>query len=920
LINDVSLAVLAVLAGFLMWRFFKRYRERGRLLDELARTRDEIRTTLYSIGEGVVTADSEGRIRQINPLAERLLGWTEAEACGKPSADILKVVNEKTGAVVENPIARVLREGRSVELEEQCALVARDGRVFPISDSAAPIRGKDGSVTGVALVFRDQSADRAAQRELQTERDTLRAILDASPAAIIVVDESETVKDANLAAERLFDVRLGESDDRPLCAFLGCANAADEADQGRAIYCPTCVLRQALREVISTGQGVFDREVEYPCRMPGRESRRWISISAVEAKLDERRCLLIALNDVTRHRQTEAALKRIEWMLSKKPSAYGAEQAAARQTDADNAQERVSPDCRIGSAVSLAMLANIVSEFLELLGTASAVYEADGACVYQRSESGWCRLLAGILSEGEGSERRADGSAPGAPAKDGAAGWVVCAREARTRRAPCEMTCPGGMRLYTVPILVRGAVIGTIGFVYGDPTRDPIRIRELSDAYQLDFDELLREANAYDTRPHYIIEMAKGRLQTAAWLIGSLVETRQAEVERAKLETQFRHAQKMEAIGRLAGGIAHDFNNILQGIIGYGELLVERVPLAGEAQEFAREILVEAKRAATLTRQLLVFARRQASDPSVMDLNEAVIATLKMLRRLLGEDIELCWTPAAGRCLVKFDLSQLEQVLANLAVNARDAIDGVGRIALETAVVDVDRDASRFGRKPGRYVRLTFSDNGCGIEPAVMEHLFEPFFTTKTLGQGTGLGLATVYGIVEQNGGFITVASEKGQGTAFSIYLPEQTSEPVHPLPVPDQASEPHLFGTETILIVDDEEALLRSAKRMIESLGYSVLSASSPEEALRVAQSYHHEIHLLLTDVVMPGMSGRDLWLKLESSRPNMRCVFMSGYTANIIAQRGTLNAGISFLQKPFSKAALASKLREVLAAPLPS
>jgi PAS domain S-box-containing protein len=901
------------LATVLIGKVLADQRARVRFTAALQSNREELRTTLYSIGDGVVTADGEGRLRQLNPEAEKLLGWTEAEACGKHYGEVFRLVGEKTRDVVENPIERVLREGRIIGLANHTLLLARDGREIPIADSGAPIRNKEGELTGVVLVFRDQSAERAAQRTLQVERDNLRAIMKASPVAIIVLDESECVKDANPAAERLFGRRLSELSDRSCGAFLGCCNPSPDAACGHTANCPSCTLRNTLHEVLATGQCVYDREMEYVCLGQGAERRRWLLFSMVEVALDGSRYLLAALSDLTRYRQTEEALKRIEWMLSKKPPKPEAERALASGAAGGEDGECSSSGGRIGTSVGREMLANIVSEYLDLLGTAFAIHEADGSCVFKRSESGWCRLLdRGMCVRRETAARAQDVAAGSLLC--GQLAWEACSKEAMASRAPAELGCLCGMRLYAVPILMRGDVIGAICFIYGDPTRDPARIRLLADEYRLDYDELLREAYAYDARPPYIIEMAKGRLQTSAWLIGSLAEARQAEAEHAKLEAQFRHSQKMEAIGRLAGGVAHDFNNILQGIIGYGELLVERLPEADESQEFAREIVVEGKRAATLTRQLLAFARKQASDPKVLDLNEAVVATLKMLRRLLGEDIELRWVPATERCLVKVDPSQLEQILANLAVNSRDAIDGVGRITLETQTVTLDEAESALipGCRPGRYVLLLFSDDGCGMDQTVMEHLFEPFFTTKVRGRGTGLGLATVYGIVDQSGGLISVTSEPGKGTAFKIYLPEQAADHVEAVAMPLGDLQP--TGTETVLIVDDEETLLRSARRILEGLGYTVLAAGSPEEAIRVAQSYHQEIHVLLTDVVMPGMSGRDLWLRLEALRPRMKCVFMSGYTANIIAQRGTLNAGVRFLQKPFTKAALAHKLREAL------
>ena len=404
-------------------------------------------------------------------------------------------------------------------------------------------------------------------------------------------------------------------------------------------------------------------------------------------------------------------------------------------------------------------------------------------------------------------------------------------------------------------------------------------------------------------------------LDTLSEVKTALKESEQTKDSQHRIDVQCLQAQKMEAVGRLAGGIAHDFNNILQAIIGYSELLLEKLPEKGEAYDFANEIVVESKRAVTLTRQLLTCAGKQMVDPKVFDLNASVAVMPKMLRRLLDEEIDLVLSPDREPCFIKMDAGQIDQILSNLAANARDAMKGTGKVVIETGRETFDelRCSLNPGYVPGRYVTLTVTDNGCGMEHATQERLFEPFFTTKERGKGTGLGLATVYGIVKQNSGYITVRSEPGQGSAFTIYLPEQTAPEV---PTDTQPAKRDDTPSEraTVLIVDDEESLLRAGRRMLEGLGYTVLTAAGPEEAMRVVTTYPYEIHALLTDVVMPGMSGRDLWRKVEPLRPSTKCIYMSGFTANIIAQRSALDKSVNFLQKPFSKAALGDKLREVL------
>ncbi len=404
--------------------------------------------------------------------------------------------------------------------------------------------------------------------------------------------------------------------------------------------------------------------------------------------------------------------------------------------------------------------------------------------------------------------------------------------------------------------------------------------------------------------------------QMTAFLAGIQVisDRKRAEEERKKLEDQLRVAQKMEAIGSLAGGVAHDFNNMLGVILGHADLALMTLgpdqPLSGAL----REIRSAAERSANLTRQLLAFARKQTVAPRVLDLNEAMEGMLKMLRRLIGEDVELSWLPGAGLWPVRVDPSQIDQVMANLCVNARDAIDGVGRIGIETgnAVLDAGYCAAHRGAVPGEYVRITVSDSGCGMDGNVKEHLFEPFFTTKEKSKGTGLGLATVYGIVKQNNGYISIDSEPGRGSTFSIYLPRHVGK-VEPVPAQDPA-EPALRGRETILLVEDEPANLKLTREMLERQGYTALPAGTPGEADRIAAEHAGEIHLLVTDVVLPGMNGRELARKLQSLHPHLKCLFISGYTADIIVHQGVLDEGIHFLAKPFTAAVLARKVREVL------
>ncbi len=396
-----------------------------------------------------------------------------------------------------------------------------------------------------------------------------------------------------------------------------------------------------------------------------------------------------------------------------------------------------------------------------------------------------------------------------------------------------------------------------------------------------------------------------------------VTERRRDDEERAKLQAQLAQAQKIEAIGRLAGGVAHDFNNMLVVILANAELAQKQLESTSPLASHLEQIHRAAVHSAELTRQLLAFARKQTISPQVLDLNQTVEDTLRMLRRLLGEDIELSWRPGAGVGAVRMDPAQVEQILTNLCVNARDAISGAGaagRITIETGrrrLAEDDRRAiGTVG--PGDYAVLRVGDTGCGMDPASLEQLFEPFFTTKVLGRGTGLGLSTVHGIVTQNGGQIEVRSQRGCGTTFEILLP------CHTLPAEseDAVGEPATGerGSERVLVVEDEPSVLRVTSILLDSLGYRVVAAAGPVEALRLAREHSDELDLLMTDLVMPEMNGRELARQVQGLHPRIRCLFVSGYTADVIAHRGILERGVHFLAKPFTRAELAAKVREVL------
>jgi signal transduction histidine kinase len=390
-------------------------------------------------------------------------------------------------------------------------------------------------------------------------------------------------------------------------------------------------------------------------------------------------------------------------------------------------------------------------------------------------------------------------------------------------------------------------------------------------------------------------------------------ERRQAQDALLKTEEQLRQSQKMEAIGRLAGGVAHDFNNILSVIMSYGELLLMDLPAGDRMREDVEEICKAGKRAADLTRQLLMFSRQQVLEPRVLDLNEVLASVDKMLQRILGADVALATVKGAGLGRVRCDPTSIEQVLMNLVVNARDAMPTGGKLTLETSNVELSDEYVRAhtGARPGPHVLLAVTDTGIGMDQRMLERIFEPFFTTKQMGKGTGLGLSTVFGIVQQNRGSVAVVSEVGRGTTFRVYLPRVTA-PVDPVTLAPGLSS--VRGTETILLVDDDEQVRHVARAILTRHGYVVLEARDAAHAIARAEATPAPIHLLLTDVVMPDMSGPDLAKRLAVTRPEMKVLCMSGYTDDTIIRHGVVESRVAYVQKPVTPESLSRRVREVL------
>jgi PAS domain S-box-containing protein len=405
----------------------------------------------------------------------------------------------------------------------------------------------------------------------------------------------------------------------------------------------------------------------------------------------------------------------------------------------------------------------------------------------------------------------------------------------------------------------------------------------------------------------------RGEVVAATLCATNITARKRAEEVEARLQEQLRQLQKLESIGRLAGGVAHDFNNLLTSMLGFVDLARRSLPSDSPAIEFLEGAAEAARRGGTLTQQLLAFARKQIVHPTVVAINPIIEAMVPMIGRLVGEDLEVSLALADMPDRVKVDVGNLEQVIMNLVVNARDAVVGTGRITIETGVVRLDADAARdHGTAPGERVFFAITDTGSGMSKQVAARAFEPFFTTKPIGKGTGLGLSMCEGIVRQAGGHITVDSEPGRGSTFRVFLPRATDEPSAPTTRAAVASP--VRGRETLLLVEDEALILRMAKRVLTELGYTVLTASDGREALEVLERHVGDVQLLITDVVMPRMSGRELAARVTALRPNVRVLYSSGYTADAIGEDGVLGDGINFLAKPYMPSKLADAVRDAL------
>ncbi|HHW87245.1 MAG TPA: GAF domain-containing protein [Chloroflexi bacterium] len=792
---------------------------------ELARHAEELRyaVTLHSIGEGVIATDARGNITLLNPVAEALTGWPQAEASGRPCNEVFTIIDEESLAPVANPVEVVLRERRIVALGNHTLLRDRHGAIRPIADAASPILAANGDMLGVVLVFRDQSAERAAKRALEQSEARLRAMLAAIPDLIFRIDHEYRFLDFQVSDPARLMV--------PPEQFLG---------KRTFEVLPTEIAEGGARAVDRALSSGVMQVYEYTLDLP--EGRAWF----------EQRIAPISATEVIAITRDVSDIRRNEAMMQ------------ARLRLLEFANDHPLSD----------LLTKTLDEVSALVNSPIGFYHFVEPDQRTLSLQAWSTRTLREFCTAEGKELH--------DAIDRAGVWADAVRQRQPIihdnyvSPPNHRGTPAGHVLLTrelvVPILRQDQVVAVLG-VGNKPA-------------------------AYTASDVALVSY----LADVAWEI----------VQRKRVEEA--QAQKLETIGQLAGGVAHDFNNMLAVILMRSEMALQEVSPASPLYRHLNEIHSTGQRSAELTRKLLGFARKQMIAPRVLDLNDVIAGMLRMLQRLIGENIDLQWLPGSALWPIKMDPSQIDQILVNLCVNARDAIADTGVIKIQTENIQIDEGYAALHPPlmAGNYVMLTIADNGSGMSPEVLSHVFEPFFTTKEVGRGTGLGLATVYGIVQQNHGHILVYSEQNFGTTFKLFFPSEDAASLDAAALL-RVETPRGHG-ERVLVVEDELPVLEMSAESLRTLGYTVWTAATPAAALSLASAQPDAIDLLITDVIMPEMNGSDLAQRIAQSQPGVKCLYMSGYPANFVTQRGVLETGVHFISKPFTLHQLAVAVRHAL------
>lgn len=793
----LGLGATMIAALGMAWQRYakKQYQAAFRAEAERRQSEARYRTTLMSVGDGVIACDRDGRVTLLNPVAEVLTGWLQDDACGKSLAEVFVIVNEETRLPVENPVERVLREGIVVGLANHTLLLTPQGAEFPIADSGAPIFDEQERITGAVLVFRDQTEERKTEAALRQAHDQLERAEEMAGMGCWEFDFKSRTVWASPSARRIY----------------GLDNAIWTIESVQSIPLPEyrSDLNRALKALVQNGEAY---DVEFRILRPSDGALVDIRSQAEYYREEEK--VFGVIHDITAQKRAAVELLESE---SRYRSLFQNNHAVMLLVDPEN----------------------------------GAIVDANPAAVRYY---GWSReqLLAKRVSD--------------------------------------------------------------INILSPEEIKAALERARSARQNSFEFRHRLADGSIRD------VEVLAGAIQVGGRdrlysIVHDITERKEAEEKQGRLQEQLLLAQKLESVGRLAGGVAHDLNNLLSPILGYSELLQAELPEPDKRHDYVGYIIQAGIRARDLIQQLLAFGRKQTLVMETVDLNEVASGFAKLLRRTIREDIAIQMVTSPGLPAVRVDTGQIEQVIMNLVVNAQDALPEGGKITIETAVVELDQEyaASHAGVTPGRYVVMTVADTGFGMESEVREQIFTPFFTTKEKGKGTGLGLATTYGIVKQHGGHIWVYSEPGQGTTFKIYLPAAESAPEPKVSEP-AASPAIASGSETVMVVEDNDMVRQLTVDVLSRRGYVVLEASGGEECLQKLGELSAPLDLLITDVVMPEMNGKMLYKQAAQLIPGLKVLYMSGYTENVIASRGVLDEGVNFIQKPFAPTSLAAKVREVL------
>lgn len=932
----LALAIFAL--AMALWQRGKNvhYRLRYDYEAKLRESLEKQSITLKSVGDAVMATDSQGLVDFLNPVAEKLTGWSHEEAQGQELGVVFHVVNELTRAEVESPVAKVLREGGIVGLANHTVLIARNGSERPIADSAAPIRDTEGKLLGVVLVFRDQTTE-------HNYKMLFHRMLDGFATHEIICDERGRPVDY-----RFLDVNP---------AFEKMTGLLGREIAGKTV----------LEVMPGTEQEWIDRygKVALTGEPESFESYsgaldKYFTVTAFRPLQNQFATIFM---DITAQRRMQQALQESEkryrsltddvidnaevgtCILDAEFKIVWESKAMARYFGFDI-------DGVIGRENKQLILEKMSGIFEDSEHFVSKVFATYDDNTYH--EKFVCHVMPGAGREDRwlqhSSQPILSGLFAGGRVEHYYDITALKVAEEKLTRQNNELrelnndlaTAVANNEMFAAAIEQSGDIViitdadGMMKYV--NKTFEKVtgytRVEALgknprilksgrqSDEFYREMWTTLKSGKPFYSRmvntrkdgAYFIEDATLSPVMDATGRIVNYVGVKRDITERLQLEDNLAQTQKMETVGRLAGGVAHDFNNMLGVILGNAEQLLEKMQEKDPLREEAQIIITAAKRSAGITRQLLAFAKKQIIEPKILDMNEAIEGCLRMLRRLIGENIDLVWNPQSSSCTVKMDPVQIDQILTNLCVNARDAITDVGVITIKTSSARCTEEecADHHGCTPGEYVLLSVSDTGSGMSPEILDHIFEPFYTTKDVGSGTGLGLATVHGIVSQNGGFIQVESKLGSGTTFKIFLPAQKVQAVER---PDQVKPAIPAGHgETILIAEDEPTLLKLSETMLKRLGYQVIAAATPAEALEFAKALKAGLDLLLSDVVMSGMNGKELAEKVRSHHPTAKVLFMSGYTADVIANHGILEKGVHFIQKPFTRDDIAVQVDKCL------